>query len=74
MNPEPETDPAPSLRRRVRDHFAARLAGDDPERGDVPGWVLVTLMSAGLVSALWVVAEPELAGLLRTALDSVSAP
>ena len=23
------------------------------ERGDVPGWVLVTLMTAGLVVALW---------------------
>jgi len=27
------------------------------ERGDVPGWVLITLMTAGLVTALWVVAQ-----------------
>ena len=26
------------------------LAGGDPERGDVPGWVLITLMTAGLVT------------------------
>ena len=32
------------------------------ERGDVPGWVLITVMTAGLVSALWAVAgapEPD---------------
>jgi hypothetical protein len=34
----------------------------DPERGDVPGWVLVTLMTAGLVVALWAVAGPLLEG------------
>jgi hypothetical protein len=45
----------------------ARLRRDD--RGDVPGWVLVTLMTAGIVMALWVVAEPKLASLLGSALD-----
>lgn len=48
--------------------------GDDPERGDVPGWVLVTMMSAGLVSALWLVAEPQLSALLSNALNTVSGP
>ncbi len=57
--------------------FATRLlerlrCRDD--RGDVPGWVLVTLMTAGLVSALWFVAEPALEGMLRTALDTVTGP
>jgi hypothetical protein len=41
------------------------------ERGDVPGWVLITVMSAGLVAALWAVAGPQLAGMLRDALNSV---
>ena len=27
------------------------------ERGDVPGWVLVTVMTAGLVMVIWGVAE-----------------
>ena len=27
----------------------ARSAACDDERGDVPGWVLITLMTAGLV-------------------------
>ena len=41
------------------------------DRGDVPGWVLVTVMSVGLVSALLVFAKPALVGMLRTALNSV---
>jgi len=41
------------------------------ERGDVPGWVLITVMSAGLVAALWAVAGPELSSMLREALNSV---
>jgi hypothetical protein len=41
------------------------------ERGDVPGWVLITVMSAGLVAALWAVAGPQLSGMLRDALGSV---
>lgn len=58
----------------VLERVRRRDVGGDPERGDVPGWVLVTLMSAGLVSALWFVAEPALAGLLGSALDSVTGP
>lgn len=42
------------------------------ERGDVPGWVLVTVMTAGLVAALWAVAGPELERMLRQALQSVA--
>lgn len=41
------------------------------DRGDVPGWVLVTVMSATIVAALTVVAQDELARLLRQALDQV---
>ncbi len=42
-----------------------------PERGDVPGWVLITIMTAGLVAALWLVAEPLLTGLFSDAVSSV---
>jgi hypothetical protein len=42
------------------------------ERGDVPGWVMVTVMTAGLVAAIWAVAGPELEGMLREALGSVA--
>jgi len=54
----------------------ARARGDEQERGDVPGWVLVTIMTAGLVTALWLVADDKLTQLFNDALDSVvgSAP
>ena len=42
------------------------------ERGDVPGWVLITVMTAGLVVAIWTIAGPKLADMLGKALDSVS--
>jgi hypothetical protein len=44
------------------------------ERGDVPGWVLVTVMTAGLVVAVWSVADGQLKSVLTGALRSVSQP
>ncbi|QAY70384.1 hypothetical protein [Xylanimonas protaetiae] len=44
----------------------------DPERGDVPGWVLVTLMTAGLVVALWALAGPMLKDAFTQAIKSVT--
>ena len=41
------------------------------ERGDVPGWVLVTVMTAGLVGALYSLAKPQLSQMLTAALNSV---
>jgi hypothetical protein len=49
----------------------ARGPGRRDERGDVPGWVLITVMTAGLVAALWAVAGPQLSGMLSDALSSV---
>jgi ABC-type enterobactin transport system permease subunit len=42
------------------------------ESGDVPGWVLITVMTAGLVGALWAIAGNQLGSMLREALRSVS--
>lgn len=42
------------------------------ERGDVPGWVLVAVMTAGLVTTLWVAADDQLANVLQQAIESVS--
>ena len=50
----------------------AEIPTDDAERGDVPGWVLVTMMTAGLVVLLWGVAGPALSGLFNQAISSVS--
>ena len=47
-------------------------AGRRNERGDVPGWVLITVMTAGLVGALWAIAGDQLGSMLREALRSVS--
>lgn len=41
------------------------------ERGDVPGWVLITVMTAGLVMAIWGVAKEQLNQMLSDALNSV---
>lgn len=43
------------------------------EKGDVPGWVLITLMTAGLVVVLWSVATPALSGILSQSLNRVVA-
>lgn len=56
---------AARLRSAVRD-FA------DDERGDVPGWVLITLMTAGLVVVIWAMAGPALADLFEQAIQRVS--
>jgi hypothetical protein len=47
---------------------------DDHERGDVPGWVLITVMTAGLVTALWMVASPQLTSFFQSALNAVHGP
>jgi hypothetical protein len=44
---------------------------DHHERGDVPGWVMITLMSAVLVAALLALAGPALEGLFNQAMDKV---
>ncbi|MCT2042266.1 hypothetical protein M3D15_02770 [Pseudoclavibacter alba] len=42
------------------------------ERGDVPGWVLITIMSAGLVILLWTVAGELLVQVFQDAINRVS--
>lgn len=41
---------------------------DDPERGDVPGWVMITMMSAILVAAILAIAQPALIKMFNDAL------
>ncbi|MGO4104864.1 hypothetical protein AB4Y63_12990 [Leifsonia sp. YAF41] len=47
-------------------------SGVADERGDVPGWVLITLMTAALVMLIWGLAGPALAGIFQQAIDRVS--
>jgi hypothetical protein len=50
----------------------ARLGRPDVERGDVPGWVMVTVMTAILVVAILGIFEPQIKDAITSALDSVS--
>jgi hypothetical protein len=49
----------------------ARAVDRGRDRGDVPGWVLITIMTAGLVTALWLVADDKLTQLFSDALHGV---
>lgn len=42
------------------------------DRGDVPGWVLITLMTAGLVIIIWALAGPALSEVFQQAIDRVT--
>lgn len=49
--------------------FHARVRND---QGDVPGWVLVVLMTTGLVTAIWTIAAPRLTAILKNSLDAMN--
>jgi len=46
----------------------------DRDRGDVPGWVMITVMTAGLVVVLTLLARPLLGDLFSTSVNSVVNP
>lgn len=52
----------------------ARAVGDDPEgdRGDVPGWVMITLMTAIVVIGLLAVFRDQVFDAVRTAFSSIN--
>lgn len=54
-----------SIRERLNE-----LARD--ERGDVPGWVLIVLMTTGLVTGIWAIAKPNLTNILQNSLNSMN--
>jgi hypothetical protein len=56
---------------RISTALAVRLRVVASDRGDVPGWVLVTVMTAGLVTAIWVVADDLLQQMFTDAVGSV---
>jgi hypothetical protein len=56
-----EFDMFTEMRRRIAD-----------ERGDVPGWVLITLMTAGLVIIIWGIAGPALSSVFEQAIQRVT--
>jgi hypothetical protein len=52
--------------------LAARLRSGDPERGDVPGWVMITVMTAALVLAILVPFREAIVAAVQNALASVT--
>jgi hypothetical protein len=52
--------------------LTARVKGDDPERGDVPGWVMITVMTAALVLAILVPFRTAIVDAVTNALSSVT--
>lgn len=51
--------------------FTRAQAALEDEAGDVPGWVLITLMTAALVMIVWAFAGPTLLELVERALRGV---
>ena len=52
--------------------LTTRVRGDDPERGDVPGWVMITVMTAALVLAILVPFRKAIVDAVTNALTSVT--
>ena len=52
--------------------LAGRVRGDDPERGDVPGWVMITVMTAALVLAILIPFRAAIVDAVQNALSSVT--
>lgn len=50
----------------------ARIRERGTDRGDVPGWVMVTVMTAILVVAILGIFEPQIKSALSGIIDSVS--
>ncbi|GAA4988145.1 hypothetical protein [Actinopolymorpha pittospori] len=46
-----------------------RLLTGGRDRGDMVGWILITVMTAALIAVLWAVLGPQLQDLLEEALN-----
>ncbi|MBJ7507566.1 MAG: hypothetical protein JHC72_09230 [Candidatus Nanopelagicus sp.] len=53
----------------LRSKLAKLIKGES--RADVPGWVLVVLMTTALVTGIWSIAAPKLTTILRNSLDAM---
>ncbi len=56
----------------TRLHVAVTVPPERDERGDVPGWVLITVMTAGLVTLIYALARTQLTALLTDALSGIT--
>jgi len=69
-----ENEIVPKISAALQVAVTSAIEKSRDERGDVPGWVLVTVMTAGLVVAVWSVADGQIKSVLTSALRSVSQP
>ncbi len=60
-------------RRTVVTRFV-EVATTRRERGDVPGWVFITIMTAAIAMAIWTFAGDQLLTMVKTAINSVTKP
>jgi len=63
--PAASRGPSGTVPSRLARRLLTRLAS---EQGDVPGWVLITLMTAGIVVALWAVASEQIVQIFQNAM------
>lgn len=56
----------------IRKLTTRTLAAIEDERGDVPGWVLITLMTAALVVVIWALAGPALQAIFTQAIERIT--
>ena len=54
------------------DRLHDRLDDGEPDRGDVPGWVMITVMTAALVLAILVPFREAIVSAVSNALTSVT--
>ena len=55
---------------KLRGHYT--VSSMDNDRGDVPGWVMITLMTAVIVVLIWGIASTQLTDLLNNAFGRVT--
>jgi hypothetical protein len=58
-----------NLTLKIRDFLNKQI--NAKSRADVPGWVLVVLMTTALVTGIWSIAAPKLTTILRNSLDAM---
>ena len=49
-----------------------QVAESERERGDVPGWVMITLMTVAVATAIWTLVNGKFMGALKGVLDGVT--
>jgi hypothetical protein len=60
-----------AIQSKIKNQIQSNRFINRSSRGDVPGWVLVVLMTTALVTGIWSIAAPKLTTILRNSLDAM---